>query len=97
MPTLTKRIHTLFDQVIPYVDMVVLYFKRRNTSGLSAAIFWRDFRDPKIITVNKMAFQKLQKYGQVFEFHPDVGFFLGSSSKVLEPKNDTPEMAPSLK
>ena len=95
MEILTKRLHALFSEVVPqYVDLILLYFKKRNTEGMGSGVFWRDFRTPRVITMNSGAWTRLKIRGEVFRFTPDQSFFL--TGKSAEPILESAEAKPIL-
>ena len=88
MEILVKRVHALFDEVVPkYVNLILLYFKKRNTNGIGAGVFWRDFRTPRIITLNPGGWRTVKARGEVFRFTPGESFFL--SGRTLPPELDS--------
>jgi hypothetical protein len=92
MNALVGRIRMLFDQVLPNANLVVLYYKKRNLPGIGAGVFWRDFRTPRTITVNPYAWSKIKQRGELFEFHPDSGFFLTGKSAPPEKAETSPSI-----
>lgn len=85
MENLVKRIRTLFEEVLDGVELLVLYFKKRNMPGMGAAIFWRDFREPRVITVNPGAWKKIKDRGWVYQFVPGSSFFLSGQASNATP------------
>ena len=91
METLVKRVHVLFQEVLPAVEVLVLYFKRWDDSRFGAGVFWRDLRAPRVISINKWAFKYVQGRGQIFSFKPNSSFFLGSNVAPPTPEEAIPE------
>ena len=85
METLTKRLHVIFDDLLPSVELIFLYFKKLGDLGMGAGVFWRDFREPRVITVNPKGWHRIKRCGDVYKFTPEPGFFL--SGRGL-PEND---------
>jgi hypothetical protein len=93
METLSKRIFVMFEEVCD-CDLLILYFKKRNYQGLGAGVFWKDMREPRIITMNPSAWSRIKMHGNVYRFNPGHEFFLSGSSappKEVE-KSQTPPL-----
>lgn len=82
MEILAKRLHALFD-LLPGVDLILLYSKKRNIEGLGTGVFWRDMQEPRVITMNPGAWKRIKLRGAVYQFQPGSSFFL--SGKGPEP------------
>ena len=80
METLAKRLNALFD-LLKGIDLFILYFKKRNITGLGAGVFWRDMREPRVITMNQGAWNRLKLRGAIYQFQPDPSFFLSGKSQ----------------
>jgi len=80
METLAKRVHVLFEEVLPSVDVIVLYFKKRGSQSYGAGLFWRDMREPRTITMNPYAWTRVKTRGAVYQFAPNPSFFLSGRS-----------------
>ena len=91
METLAKRVHILFEEVLPGSKMIVLYFKKRNIPGIGGCIFWRTMAEPRVITVNPFAWNKVKQRGTVYEFSPGPSFFL--TGRAAEPQPTEKESA----
>lgn len=90
MDTLARRLHALFEEVVPqYVNLILLYFKKRNVKGIGAGVFWRDFRTPRVITMNPGGWARVKIRGEIFKFTPGESFFL--SGRAAPPEPTTPE------
>jgi hypothetical protein len=76
METLARRIFVIFEEVLPAVELIILYFRKRNLPGIGAALCWRDMREPRIITVNPYAWSRIKTRGTIFRFDPGPSFFL---------------------
>jgi hypothetical protein len=92
MDTLAKRVSMIFNEVLPSIDLMVLYYRKRNLPGMGAGIFWRDFREPRVITVNPRSWERLKQRGQTFEFSPDSSFFLTGRSATPQLTAATPSL-----
>jgi len=77
MDVLCKRLKILFEDFLPNVDLILLYYKRGD-DGIGAGVFWRDFREPRTITVNPSGWNRIKQRSRLFEFSPEPGFFLGA-------------------
>lgn len=88
METLAKRLKVLFDELLVDTDLILLYYRKRNLPGIGAAIFWRSFEEPRLITVNPTAWEKIKKRGSVYQFTPGPSFFLtGKAPDAVAPQN----------
>jgi len=87
MENLAKRLRVLFEEVLNGVDLVVLYFKKRNLHGMGGLVLWRDFREPRVITVNPTAWNKIKDRGWVYEFTPGPSFFLSGKASDATPES----------
>jgi hypothetical protein len=76
MATLAQRVFVLFEEVLPAAYLMLLYYRKRNLGGIGAACFWRDMREPNVITVNPYAWNMVKTRGNVFRFSPGPSFFL---------------------
>lgn len=85
MEKLAKRLNVLFD-TFPTAQLCYLYFKRRADAKMRAGLFWRDFRLPTVINVNKWAWERMKTYGQVYQFAPPAGFYGLSTSAAQSPQ-----------
>jgi len=85
METLVKRVKVLFEEVLDGVELLILYFKKRNTPGMGAVVLWRDFREPRVITVNPGAWKKIKERGWVYQFTPGSSFFLSGQTSDATP------------
>lgn len=74
MEKLAGRVKVLFD-AFPRTELIYLYYKRRSDGRLRAGLFWSDFREPRLISMNRGAWDRLKVHGQVFAFTPPSGFY----------------------
>ncbi len=81
MDTLIKRLKMLFD-LLPQAQLIYLYYAKRNIPGMGAGIFWRGFKEFKVITMNQGGWKRLKLRGDVMQFHPDPSFFLSADSRI---------------
>lgn len=88
MQTLAQRIYILFEEILPFAKLILLYFRKRNIPGIGAALFWRDMREPRIITVNPSAWNVVKRRGTVYRFNPGPSFFLTGRAAPPEPEID---------
>jgi hypothetical protein len=86
MEILCKRVHVLFHEILTGTQILVLYYKKRNTNGLGASVFWKEGnREPRIITMNPYAWNRIKQRGSVFQFTASPEFYLsGTSSEPVE-------------
>lgn len=87
METLAQRLRVMFEEVLepvdgaPSVDLIVLYYRKRaNIDSLGAGVFWRDFNNLRIITVNQAGWDYVKLRGSVYQFNPSESFFLTGKS-----------------
>jgi len=86
---LVKRIHILFNEIVPYTRLIILYFRKRNIPGLGGAIFFRNMKEPRIITMNPYAWKKIKERGLLYKFYPSSEFFLSGQAFNIIESNDT--------
>lgn len=80
MQTIGNRLQALFDTILPkWVQLVLLYYKKQ--CGLGAGVFWRDFREPYIITMNSGAWARVKLRSEIYKFLPGNSFYLTGSSE----------------
>ena len=69
MEKLAKRVKAIFD-AFPTAKLLLLYFKYRDRpNSLRAGVFWRDMSEPRIITMNPGAWEKMKQLGTVYEWN----------------------------
>lgn len=88
MEALAKRVYILFEEVLPASKMIVLYFKKRNIPGIGGCIFWRTMSEPRVITINPFAWNKVKQRGTVYEFSPGPAFFLTGQAAEPQPTEE---------
>lgn len=88
METLAKRIHYLFDNVMFGTELLLVYFKN-NTGSIRAGVFYKDLREPVVMTCNPYGFKKFQKEGETYKWFPTSEFYLigGISEQLIVPTN----------
>lgn len=87
MEVLAKRVHILFQEVLPSVEVIVLYFKKRGSQSYGAGLFWRDMREPRAITMNPFAWSRVKQRGSIYTFSPNQSFFL--NGRAAPPESTT--------
>ena len=93
MEILAHRLQALFTEVMPqYVNLILLYYKKRNVEGIGAGVFWRDFRTPRVITMNPGGWKRVKLRGEVFRFTPGETFFL--SGRAAPPEAEPKVLVP---
>ena len=76
MDKLVKRIQYVFE-TFPDVQNVVLYFRYQDRPGSHrAGVFWRDLREPRLITFNRTAWEKCKQIGTVYQWVLPDSLFL---------------------
>lgn len=74
---ISKRVHYLFEEVLPGdVEMIIGYFKYRDTHSLRAAIFERDMSEPRVSVINPYAFRKFMKEGTAYRWFPTLEYMV---------------------
>jgi len=69
MEKLAKRVKAIFD-AFPEAKLLLLYFKYRDRpNSMRAGVFWRDLSEPRYITMNPGAWEKMKSIGTVFEWN----------------------------
>jgi hypothetical protein len=85
MENLVARIRYLFD-TFPDAQAVLLYFRYRDRPGSHrAGVFWRDMREPRLITFNRAAWEKCKQIGTVLAWRLPDELFLQSGTSQSKP------------
>lgn len=80
METLAHRIHFLFEKVVPETQLILAYFTYHDRpNSIRAGEFYRTFEEPRVLTLNRSAFLRIQKKSEVFSWVPPSDFFLKAS------------------
>jgi hypothetical protein len=86
MDILAKRVNYVFTQLVPDGKMLIAYFKYPDRpNSIRAGVFTRDLDEPKLMTLNRSAFQKFQKEGATFQWFPTDEFLLMAPSEQIIP------------
>ena len=93
METLSKRIFVIFQEVLPFVDLMVLYYKKRNVDSIGGTLFWKDMREPRNITINPYGWNMIKSRGNIYQFNPSSSFFLTGKSADPEEINSTENLS----
>ncbi len=78
MEKLVYRLKYIFD-TFPTLDLIVLYFKYRDSKSIRMGEFWKDFREPKYSIMNPSAFNKFKEIGVVYSFPMPDSLFIGNT------------------
>jgi len=90
MGTLVRRLYVLFNEVCKEADVILLYYKLRNSNSLQAGVFDRELRFPRSVTMNPSAWELVKTRGIIYQFDPSSDFFLSGASAPPE-KIEKPE------
>lgn len=82
---ISRRVHYLFEEVIPSVEMIVGYFKYRDTESIRACVFYKDMREPHISVLNPYAFRKFQREGTTYQWLPTRDYLLTTNQNDIIP------------
>jgi hypothetical protein len=94
METLVKRLHTVFEEILQHVDLILLYYKKRNMpDSIGAGLFWSNLEDLNVVTINRTAWNLIKNRGEVFQFQPGTDFFLTGSTAPPEEPESTEEIS----
>jgi hypothetical protein len=75
MERLARRVGPLFE-AFPSADLLYLHHPRRDDElRRRAVLFWRDFREPRVTTINKWAWERMKTYGRVYAYSPPSGYY----------------------
>lgn len=86
MDILAKRINYLFTFVVPTGQQIIAYFKYRDRpESIRAGIFNRDMKEPRVMTLNRSAFQKFQRESIMYTWIPNDEYLLMAPSTNLIP------------
>lgn len=78
MEKLAKRLRSVFDK-FKSVELVLLYFSCRDTpASIKAGVFFKDFREPYIITFNRSSWVKLKNMGKIYQWTLPNEFFISN-------------------
>jgi hypothetical protein len=80
MDVLAKRVYILFEEVCLDADVVILYYRKRNIQGMGAGVFDREFKNPRIITMNPSGWNMVKRRGNIYQFDPSQDFFLSGQA-----------------
>lgn len=75
MDVLARRIHYLFENVFPECELLLVYFKNEKGS-IRAGVFYKDMREPYVMTCNRSGFAKFQREGTAFSWVPKDEYLL---------------------
>lgn len=76
MEKLAKRVKYIFD-VFTEASLLFLYFRYRNDPDRQkAGVFWRDMTEPRLITMNPYAWNKMKEIGIVYEWDLPQDFYM---------------------
>jgi len=86
---LVKRVHYLFDNVVPESEMLLAYYKYKDRpKSIRCAVFTKDLDPPKLYTVNPFAFKKFQREGTTYSWvPPDEYTYMGGSKGLISIDN----------
>jgi hypothetical protein len=71
MDYLVKRVNYIFEKVCPSAEMMIAYYKYRDLpNSIRGAIFHKDLREPKLMTLNPFGFRKFQRESPTFQWTP---------------------------
>lgn len=76
MEKLAKRVKAIFDS-FPNAQLLILYYKYRDSKSLKAGVFWREMDEPKLITMNPGAWEKMKELGVIYEWEMPTDLLLG--------------------
>lgn len=82
---LVRRIHYLFENVVPSAEMIITYFKYHDRpNSIRGAVFHRDLEPPTVSVLNPYAFRKFQREGTTYQWMPrDEYLFMGGSKGLV--------------
>jgi hypothetical protein len=82
---LVKRVHYLFNEVLPDAQLLIAYFKYRDRpNSIRGAVFNRDLDTPNVSILNPFAFRKFQREGTTYQWYPtDEYLFMGGSKGLI--------------
>lgn len=84
---LFKRVNILFNETVVHgTSIILLYFRKVGVPGLGAVVFDRQFDkvEPRWITMNPSAWNKVKNYSEVYSFKTNSEFFLGNTKEVKD-------------
>jgi hypothetical protein len=84
MEKLVKRLSCVFDE-FAQAQLILLYFKYRDRpASTRAGVFFRDFREPRLITFNRTGWEKMKKAGVIYSWNLPDSLFLNGTTKTTD-------------
>lgn len=81
MEGLAKRVNYFFENVAIGSELIIAYFKYPDRpNSIRAGVFYKDFDEPRVMTMNPWAFKKFQREGDAYKWVPPEEFYRLSSS-----------------
>jgi hypothetical protein len=82
---IVRRIHYLFEQVVPQSEVIICYFKYHDRpKSLRGAVFNKDLQPPEVSILNPFAFRKFLKGGIAYQWFPtDEFLYMGSEKQII--------------
>ncbi len=82
MDFLVPRVNYIFNEVNSAAEMMIAYYKYNrqnpgedeNREALMGAIFYKDLREPYLMTLNPSGFRKMQRDGEVQTWVPTMEY-----------------------
>lgn len=70
MEVLAKRVNYWFQAIEPEAELMIAYFKYRNSPSLKAGIFDKALGEPRLVTLNPYGFDKMKSIGEIKHWVP---------------------------
>lgn len=83
---ISRRVHYLFDEVLPGdVEMLIGYFKYRDTKSIRASVFKREMSEPYVRVINPYALRKFLREGTAYRWFPTLEYMTLAEGKTSLP------------
>lgn len=89
MEVLAKRVDYLFTNLCTDGKQLIAYFSYPDRpKSIRAGLFTRDLSEPRLLTLNRSAFEKFRKEGVTYAWVPTDEFLFIGTSRTLIPASD---------
>lgn len=85
MGTLVHRLNYLFTEVEPKAQLIIAYFKYRDSTSIRAGIFNRDMDNPRVATINPFSFKRLMGEGTTMQWFAPDEYWRASAGPAIIP------------
>lgn len=94
MSTLAHRVNYLFTELEPQAELVVAYFKYRDTNVVRAGVFDRELAEPKLMRIHPDGLKSLLPKGVTKQWFPSDTYWRSSTGPAIIPAESLIKKAP---